>query len=1018
MAAPSNSRFPKRTTAADLFEAHPFAKVYTPDEDAKPQIPEPEDEPAPDYPRLDEVPLHNDHLNPTCVTPFIAELAAPYFADLEVAGMRLPKGLDGPYERKLLHSPVYKHFLQDLLDAHHRYKLSTVDWKNCVAVRASGRRSRQELYKQVKIEDKMVQVGDIVIIARGSSIPNTPAAPLPKNIKDHPGAHAGNLFWFAKVLSIRREDNTFHGQWFEHGSQTVLEELAHPQELFLTNLCDDIKLSAILSHCICRRLPPGERPRPQKVEDETKFFYSLMYDRKYGAFMDIDDKQSSVDEFLTCTLCKARNAEKSKPELIRIRDRRRLLEGFSYLGEDFHYADGVMISSETGLCLIGQILGLPKGRCTGDFWITVRLFGRMTKRMDLDRADGVGLYEDRRLFLSDVYLDVCSTEIVGKCYILPESPEMQLKTWVQSSPTHFYFSHFSKTLEYKNGSSPLIPHSDDHEFILCGYCMEREQTHAGELKNFIDRLSEEPLRVFDPFAGVGAFALSMCGNGSFKFTHACEIDVSAARTIKKNSPDTVVYNQCSNLLLKAATLNGPGKHLTGDLEDLESLDPSLREEGPLPPLPTPDQIDCIVSGFPCQPHSSMNMYAKSRDRQNELFLNTISWVDLMKPKYCIFENVKGFIRYRLGATQDGPHRVAEGTPLGGLKLIMRALVSMGYQARFGLLQAACYGTPQSRVRFFLIAAKSGHRLPNFPKPTHEFTPNNEKQKNSNSICFPIAGSITAIEIKSGFAPMPGNTIKDAIEDLRRFDWKNPHKVYSRQESPGDPPERRGVIKVKCNSETATCCGPSLRHGYYEHPAYTAFQAFCRSRDAADVQHITLCFDDATVERAVNISLAARADYHTLLLKNMAKLLDQYQMIDPTSANARHGFKAGMYGRLGEHEIFYTIVTNIRPTAKQSWVMNPWDHRIYSVRELARAQGFPDHFEFVTDDDQSVTKDNLNILSMHRGIGNAVPWPVGDALSKELIGALFMEKEGANLQTILDRHDRDWLEVHASARSNL
>ena len=56
--------------------------------------------------------------------------------------------------------------------------------------------------------------------------------------------------------------------------------------------------------------------------------------------------------------------------------------------------------------------------------------------------------------------------------------------------------------------------------------------------------------------------------------------------------------------------------------------------------------------------------------------------------------------------------------------------------------------------------------------------------------------------------------------------------------------------------------------------------------------------------------------------------------------------------------------------------------------------------------------------MHRGIGNAVPWPVGEALAKELIGALFLQKEGANLHEILEKHDRDWLEVHAIARSNL
>ena len=43
-----------------------------------------------------------------------------------------------------------------------------------------------------------------------------------------------------------------------------------------------------------------------------------------------------------------------------------------------------------------------------------------------------------------------------------------------------------------------------------------------------------------------------------------------------------------------------------------------------------------------------------------------------------------------------------------------------YQFRCGLLQAVHYSTPQSRVRFFLIATKCGLELPAFPQPTHDF----------------------------------------------------------------------------------------------------------------------------------------------------------------------------------------------------------------------------------------------------------------------------------------------------------
>ena len=43
-----------------------------------------------------------------------------------------------------------------------------------------------------------------------------------------------------------------------------------------------------------------------------------------------------------------------------------------------------------------------------------------------------------------------------------------------------------------------------------------------------------------------------------------------------------------------------------------------------------------------------------------------------------------------------------------------------YQVRFALLQAAHDGTPQRRIRFFLVAAKQDQVLPELPQPTHDF----------------------------------------------------------------------------------------------------------------------------------------------------------------------------------------------------------------------------------------------------------------------------------------------------------
>lgn len=90
-----------------------------------------------------------------------------------------------------------------------------------------------------------------------------------------------------------------------------------------------------------------------------------------------------------------------------------------------------------------------------------------------------------------------------------------------------------------------------------------------------------------------------------------------------------------------------------------------------------------------------------------------------------------------------------------------------YQVRFGLLQAAHYGTPQSRVRFFMIAAKANFKLPSFPIPTHEFPlPDAMEIKPPEQAPLRIFSS-SQLE-HTGLQMYV--SIKDAIEDLPYFDW--------------------------------------------------------------------------------------------------------------------------------------------------------------------------------------------------------------------------------------------------------
>jgi len=104
------------------------------------------------------------------------------------------------------------------------------------------------------------------------------------------------------------------------------------------------------------------------------------------------------------------------------------------------------------------------------------------------------------------------------------------------------------------------------------------------------------------------------------------------------------------------------------------------------------------------------------------------------------------------------------------------------------------------------------------------------------------------------------------------------------------------------------------------------------------------------------------------------------MAHPSAALARNGFRQGLYGRLDKDKWFQTTVTNVEPSAKQSWVLNPWCKRMVTVRELARSQGFPDHFVFFSA--------HNDVKTMHRQIGNAVPLPVAAALGRALREAAF------------------------------
>jgi DNA (cytosine-5)-methyltransferase 1 len=64
-----------------------------------------------------------------------------------------------------------------------------------------------------------------------------------------------------------------HVRWFQHGAKTILQETAHPLELFATNQCDDQPLHFVSGKCQVRQRLPGEEEPQYNPAEENNFFY-------------------------------------------------------------------------------------------------------------------------------------------------------------------------------------------------------------------------------------------------------------------------------------------------------------------------------------------------------------------------------------------------------------------------------------------------------------------------------------------------------------------------------------------------------------------------------------------------------------------------------------------------------------------------------------------------------------------------------------------------------------------------
>lgn len=178
----------------------------------------------------------------------------------------------------------------------------------------------------------------------------------------------------------------------------------------------------------------------------------------------------------------------------------------------------------------------------------------------------------------------------------------------------------------------------------------------------------------DLFAGAGGMSLGFEQAG-FDVVAAVEVDPVHAAVHKFNFPDCAVL--CSDI-----------SRVTGS--DIRAA-AKIGNRG----------VDLVVGGAPCQGFSLIGHRALD-DPRNVLVGEFLRIVCELKPRYFVFENVKGLT--------VGRHRLL-------LEELVTEFDKCGYRVRlpWQVLNARHFGVPQSRERLILLGARDGLSLPLYPE---------------------------------------------------------------------------------------------------------------------------------------------------------------------------------------------------------------------------------------------------------------------------------------------------------------
>ncbi|PUZ36567.1 hypothetical protein GQ55_9G048500 [Panicum hallii var. hallii] len=681
-----------------------------------------------------------------------------------------------------------------------------------------------------------------------------------------------------------------HGRILQKGFQTVLGNAANEREVFLTNDCLEFEVGDIkeLVTVNVQLMPWGYKYRKENSEvnrierakaEERKrkglpveYFCKSLYWPEKGGFFSVPHDKLGIGTG-ACSSCKERK---------QVGDEFKILSETSFVFKNIRYnVNDYLYGHETHKA--GRNVGLKPYVVCHVLSIhapagsnkahpeSTKVNVRRFYRPDDILSTKAYTSDIREVYYSEDTMTVPVAMIEGKC-------EVRMKD------------------DLPNSDLPVVA---EHVF----YCEHLFDPVTGALKQLPPNVKIMSLIRRSPPTSKKNKGKQICEHelaGASQTKWAIEYEEPAGEAFGENHPEAAVFVENCNAAERASKLS----------------------DGKTKNLPVPGEVDFINGGPPCQGFSGMNRFNQSpwSKVQCEMILAFFSFAEYFRPRFFLLENVRNFVSFNKGQT---------------FRLTLASLLEMGYQVRFGILEASAYGVAQSRKRAFIWAAAPGEILPEWPEPMHVFASSELK------INLPDGKYYAAVKSTAAGAPFRSITVRDTVGDL--------------------PPVENGASK------------PTI------HEPVSWFQKKIRRNTMSLNDHISKEMNELNLIRCKHVPKRPGCDRHDLADEKVklstGQLVDLIPWCLPNTAK-RHNQWKGLYGRLDWEGNFPTSVTDPQPMGKVGMCFHPEQDRIITVRECARSQGFPDSYRFAG-----------NIQCKHRQIGNAVPPPLAYALGRKLKEAI-------------------------------